>query len=350
MRYPEFLKKGGRVGFIAPSFGCTTEPYRTRFNAALSFFEAHGYTAVTGPNCFRDDGVGKSSTPENCADEINDFFLNDRCDIIISCGGGETMCEDLEHVDFDGIASGAPKWFMGYSDNTNLVFPLTTICDTAAVYGPNAAAFGTVPVHESIRDALSLLSGDKLSFTNYEKWEKEGYPDDAPLTASYNCTEPFSMKVFVPESGGLSESSKVAFSGRLLGGCLDCLSALCGTRFDKTADFCEKYKEDGIIWFMEACDLNPMGIRRALWQLKNAGWFQYVRGFIFGRAYRYDDDFCGMNRINAAAGILSQYGVPVVMDVDLGHLPPMMPFISGAQADVVCVDGRFTISYRPEWK
>ena len=87
MRYPEFLHKNGRIGFIAPSFGCTTEPYRTCFKGSLRRFRSRGYKTVLGPNCFRDDGVGKSSSPENCAAEINDFFLNDRCDVIISCGG-----------------------------------------------------------------------------------------------------------------------------------------------------------------------------------------------------------------------------------------------------------------------
>lgn len=28
MRYPEFLAEGGIIGFVAPSFGCATEPYK----------------------------------------------------------------------------------------------------------------------------------------------------------------------------------------------------------------------------------------------------------------------------------------------------------------------------------
>lgn len=31
MRYPEFLKDGGTVGFIAPSYGCNMEPYKSAF-------------------------------------------------------------------------------------------------------------------------------------------------------------------------------------------------------------------------------------------------------------------------------------------------------------------------------
>ena len=35
MRYPKFLEKGGTIGFVAPSFGCNIEPYRTAFGHAL---------------------------------------------------------------------------------------------------------------------------------------------------------------------------------------------------------------------------------------------------------------------------------------------------------------------------
>ena len=29
MRYPEFLKDNGSIGFVAPSFGCNIEPYKS---------------------------------------------------------------------------------------------------------------------------------------------------------------------------------------------------------------------------------------------------------------------------------------------------------------------------------
>lgn len=37
MRYPEFLKDRGTIGFVAPSMGCTTEPYRSAFDS--KFYE-----------------------------------------------------------------------------------------------------------------------------------------------------------------------------------------------------------------------------------------------------------------------------------------------------------------------
>ena len=86
MRYPAFLGDGGRIGFIAPSFGCATEPYRSDFEESLEWFRKLGYETVLGPNCFCEEGIGISNTPEKCAAEANDFLINDRSDVIISCG------------------------------------------------------------------------------------------------------------------------------------------------------------------------------------------------------------------------------------------------------------------------
>ena len=44
MRYPEFLSEGGTIGFVAPSFGCATEPYKTAFGMTIKRFEKEGYT------------------------------------------------------------------------------------------------------------------------------------------------------------------------------------------------------------------------------------------------------------------------------------------------------------------
>lgn len=56
---------------------------------------------------------------------------------------------------------------------------------------------------------------------------------------------------------------------------MDCLVNLLGTRFDHVKEFQERYKEDGFLWFLEACDLHVMSIRRAIWQMKEAGWFSH---------------------------------------------------------------------------
>ena len=58
MRFPEFLKEHGTIGFVAPSFGCATEPYYTAFAHARERFGQMGYHTQMGPNCLVDKGIG----------------------------------------------------------------------------------------------------------------------------------------------------------------------------------------------------------------------------------------------------------------------------------------------------
>ena len=115
---------------------------------------------------------------------------------------------------------------------------------------------------------------------------------------------------------------------------MDCLVNLTGTRLDQTKDFIKKYKEDGIIWFLEACDLNVLSIRRAMWQMEEAGWFEHVKGFLIGRPLHFDEPIMGLDRFGAVLEVAGRKNVPVIFDVDLGHLPPMMPLIVGSLATV----------------
>lgn len=327
MRYPTFIQKGDQIGFAAPSFGCAMEPYRTAFDHSLEVWKQLGYSVKLGPNCYASEGIGISNTPKKCAEEFQQMYKDHSTAALLSCGGGELMCEILDHIDFCELANAVPKWYMGYSDNTNLTFLFVTLTDTAAIYGPNAGAFGMEPWHPSIQDALDLLQGKRLQMKNYPFWEKESLKDEEHPLESYHVTEPFQLKTY-PEKGNIT------MSGRLLGGCLDCLSHLVGTRFDKVVEFADKYAEDGILWFLEACDLNTMEIRRSLWNLKEAGWFEHVKGFLIGRPRIFGEPVLGLDQYEAVTGILGEFDVPILMDLDIGHVAPMMPLITGAVATV----------------
>ena len=201
MRYPEFLRDGDTIGFPAPSFGCNIEPYRTAFDHAQKVLQEKGFRTVCGPNAYAGDGIGISSSPENCGREVTEMLLSDATNGLISCGGGEMMCEILKYVDFERIAQAKPKWFMGYSDNTNLVFLLTTLCDTAAIYGPCAASFGMEPWHEAIQDAYELLRGEKLESEGYSHYETNPDKDAEHPLEPYACTVPRQIRAFHPKKG-----------------------------------------------------------------------------------------------------------------------------------------------------
>lgn len=354
MRYPEKLNLNGTIGFVAPSFGCQIEPYKSGFENAQKKFKELGYQLQLGPNCYEGSGIGISNTPEKCAEELMTYYCSEENDCLISCGGGELMCEILPHMDFDKLKASEPKWYMGYSDNTNMTYLLATLCDTAAVYGPCAAAFGMEPWHPAINDAFGVVTGEVNSVRGYDKWERESLKNEENPLVPYNVTEQRVIKSYIGDkeirwdatNKKEDGSDALTFRGRLLGGCMDCLVNLLGTRFDKTKEFVEKYKDDGIIWFLEACDLNVFSIRRAMWQMEHAGWFEHVKGFLIGRPLCFGQEMLGLDAYQAVLEVAGRKKVPVIMDVDLGHLPPMMPIVVGSMGSVNVKGNDITLDFK----
>lgn len=344
MKYPRFIEKGNQIGFPAPSFGCNTEPYSSRFDAAMEYFKELGFKINPGPNSKAGLGIGISNTPEKCAEELTSMYLDPANDALITCGGGELMCEILEHMDFEALKKADPKWVMGYSDITNIVHPLLTLCDIASVYGPCANNFGFRKLHECITDSMDILCGKKDSVHSFDYHEKYPYdeepvPEDAEvdplvpwetseksLKSVYTCGKLFSPGEY---------NGNLEFSGRLIGGCLDCLENLQGTPYEDTVGFLGRYASDGVIWCLEACDLNVFSIRRAMWKLDAAGWFKkgIVKGFIIGRP-RNGIEMMGLDHFGAMLPYIERLGVPAVFDCDFGHVAPAMPLVMGSVGHV----------------
>ena len=97
MRYPEFLKPGGTIGLVAPSFGVSGFPYEDRFFYARKKFEDLGYRIV---ECGHLYGLkkGKSASARIRAREFTKMYLDDDIDFIVSVAGGELMMEILPNL------------------------------------------------------------------------------------------------------------------------------------------------------------------------------------------------------------------------------------------------------------
>ena len=117
--------------------------------------------------------------------------------------------------------------------------------------------------------------------------------------------------------------------GRIIGGCIDVLKDLIGTKYDGTIDFIDKYKDDGIIWYFDNFALKSEDLFNSLWHMKQAGWFKYAKGFLIGRTYSAQDveDFTYIDALKKGIGCL---GLPVVFDLDIGHQLPQWTIINGA--------------------
>jgi len=140
----------------------------------------------------------------------------------------------------------------------------------------------------------------------------------------------------------LDGKSNHILEGRMIGGCLDVLCKLLGTRFAPVPAFLERYKSDGFIWTLESCEMSAADIYRSLWQMCECGWFQYCVGVLFGRPDGYSDTY-GFTLTDALESGLGGLGVPVIYDVDIGHVPPQIQIINGAYGKIDYNDGSATI-------
>lgn len=336
MRYPSFLKKDGTIGVIAPSFGVSGYPYEPQYENGIKKFKQLGYQIKEG-NYIRGIVKCASASADRRAQDVMDMFLNPEVDFIISVAGGELMHQILPYLDFKTLSCCTPKYVMGYSDNTHLTFTLPVFADMAALYGNHVGAFGQRRWDASIQDSYDLMTGKKLTLNSYPKYEIEDLTKlENKALSGYNLTEKVEIKSFQPQEN-------LSFSGRLIGGCLDVLAGLVGTPYGQIQPFLQKYQDDGFIWFLEAYSYDVVGVNRVLDQLKQAGWFQYCKGFIFGRPIHSDDFFDFTIRDSFLP--LEEFDVPILYGCDIGHLPPRWTVISGALASVEKKGNQAQITY-----
>lgn len=327
MIFPKWIEKGDSIGVTACSGGKTSAVDLIRLDNAAKQFQRRGYDVVETPDV-RTEEKGRSAPAKIRAEELHALVNHPKVSWVIQACGGDYLAEMLSYTDFEAIKAN-PKWYQGYSDPTGLLFTITTNCDMATVYAGNYGDFGMKNWHLCLEENVALLEGKELvqrSFPLYKNGfaeritGEEDYEEDTPVR--WECAE-----------------DKVEISGRLLGGCLDVLLDLVGTRFDKTAEWCNRYKEDGILWYLESFALSSERLTCGLWHLKEAGWFKYAKGFVFGRPTFFSSDY-GIPYKEAVEASLGDLELPIVYEADVGHKAPRMTMINGAKATIVVEDGK----------
>ena len=59
---PPYINKNAKIYLVAPSFGCTTSPYKERLEKTLITLPKKGHEVIIGPNCFLSEGKSASNT------------------------------------------------------------------------------------------------------------------------------------------------------------------------------------------------------------------------------------------------------------------------------------------------
>jgi len=353
MFYPEWLKKGDLIGIPAPSAGIREEKLK-RFDLSIENIKKAGYR-VRETASVR-SGLIASASGEVRGREFMELVEDDEVKMIWCAAGGEFLIDMLPYLDEEKIKAN-PKWIQGYSDPTSILFSVTTGSDIATIYGCNGGGFGMTELHSSLEENLKLWKGQLTEQFSYELYEGERPKPEAPESEAPESEVP------VPESG---ETEKTEFdgyyltnpvewktpngpvkaSGRLIGGCMDCLLDLIGTPQDHTREFVERYKEDGFIWYFDVYSMTAESVYRTLLHMERAGWLKYLKGVIFGRV-AFPQTFADMTYEEAAIQALGK-DIPLIMEADVGHVSPRMTFVNGCMAHVEASDGKGRIRY--EWR
>lgn len=333
MIYPKFLKKNDWIGITAPSDGTVEETDIYRLNNAIKKFEELNYK-IKETSDVRTSIKGKSAPSKVQAKELEDLFKDEKIKCIICAGGGDFLLEMLSEVDFEVIKNN-PKWLQGYSDPTGLLFTITTNLDIATIYADNFKSFGMEKWHKSLKNNLKILEGNLIKQESFEKYE-------SARTEKLIGNEEYNLDARVKWEN--INSKEVNIRGRIIGGCLDILSELFGTRFDKTKDFIDKYKDDGIVWYLENCEMTSESVIRTLWKFKDNGWFKHTNGIVFGRS-ALEQSCYNISFKEAVTRVLGNLNIPIIFNADIGHVSPRMTIINGAICNVISKNGKGEIKF-----
>lgn len=334
MIYPKFIKEQGTIGVTAPSRGITNELDLKRLESAIKNLNEKGFNVIETENV-RTDNLGRSSSKEERAKQLENLFLDKKVDAIISASGGDFLMEMIPYLNCEVIKNN-PKWFQGYSDPTWLTYTITTNLDIATIYSNNFKSFGMNPWHKSLETNIKILKGDLINQKSFEKYELYKKNQETGLE-DYNLTEKVKWKIITGEK-------EVAIKGRMIGGCLDVINEIYGTNYDKTQEFLEKYQNDGIIWYLENYSLTSEDLTRVLWKLNDKGYFKYTKGIIFGRSLNYQS-FYNLSFEETIKSSLKDLKVPIITEADFGHLSPRMTIINGAIAEIKVKNDQGEISF-----
>ncbi|WP_172197298.1 S66 family peptidase [Saccharibacillus qingshengii] len=328
IRYP-FLKEGTTIGVTAPSSGVEPDMHGL-LKQAIRRMEEDGFAVSTGDTVWTQHKA-KSAPAGLRGEELNRMLQDDRIGLVLPPWGGELLVEVLEHLDFERIGD---KWILGYSDISVLLLAVTLKTGLATAHGSNLLDLraGTPDATTAKwREALTTPAGgavEQRSSESYQLEWKNRLPgeEETEDDSVFNLTEP---TVWKSVSGG-----DVGFNGRLLVGCIDVIRHLIGTPYGDVQAFRETHLPgEPVLWVLENCELNTADLRRSLVQMKLAGWFDNCSGFLFGRSPA-NSPVGGYTAVDVYRDLADELGVPVLYDIDCGHMPPQLTLINGALAQV----------------
>ncbi|GAA2567530.1 LD-carboxypeptidase [Streptomyces lienomycini] len=301
---------------------------RERLHVAVRDVEALGYEVVLG-ECM--DGSGHISAPAAArAEELTRMLTDPGIAAVVPPWGGELAVDLVPLLDWDRLRDAEPTWLVGFSDMSTLMTPLTLLTGTATLHGNNLmdTPYRTPAGLVSWLDIVSAPRGHRFTQVPPGRHRSTGWDDYALHPEVRECT------LDAPGTWTrLDASGDLEVGGRLIGGCVETLCSLTGSGFLDTSAFARAEAPEGLLVYVEACGDDAFAICRNLHGMRLAGFFDAANAVLVGRTSAPDTP--SLTQHQAVLDALGPLNVPIVADVECGHVPPYMPIVNGAHGRLV---------------
>ncbi|GAB3095948.1 S66 family peptidase [Isoptericola nanjingensis] len=329
IRYPRPLRPGDTIGVTAPSAG-VVPALQERLLHAADVVRAKGYDVRLGET---PTGEGIVSAPaEVRAAEVTAMLTDPAVRAVVPPWGGELATDLLGRLDWD-VLGADPTWLVGFSDVSTLMLPLTLRTGVATLHGQNLMDT-PYDVPEGIVGwwdvAASAQDGGALAQRSPRRFRSSGWDDyeNEPEVSTWTLDAAGSWLRLDGEDPG----APVDVQGRLIGGCLETVSLLAGTPYGDVARFAAEHAPEGLVVYLDILEWEALEVGRALWAMRHAGWFDAARAVLVSRTHAPDSD--GFTQRDAVRDALGDLGIPLLADVECGHVPPYLALVNGALARV----------------
>ncbi len=308
MIIPKYLNKNDKIGVVALSCGVLEK--QEDYNLSKSHYINEGFEIVESANLMTGGCVAGSEQVR--AEELTKMFKDKGISGIAIARGGDFLFDMLEYFDFK-IVKDNVKWVWGTSDPTSLLFILTTVYDIATIYSPcNMTGFDSKDLLPYQENFMEILKGNLVKQYMYP------YKEIKPFTKS-----------FTKKNKWININGEVDVEGTLLGGCIDVLKDVIGTKYDNVKEY---VKDKDIIWYFDVFSMKSEDLYKTLLQFKYAGWFDTTKLMVFGPVCfpnsEYDLKYEDMIK---KVGL----DIPMIWNYDLGHVKPSFTMINGMKARIV---------------
>lgn len=323
MIIPSFLQDNDVVGITACSCGVLDKI--DDYEKSLVVFNNYKLQVKETPDV-RTDGI-VSTSARNRALEFQNLVDDKSVKMIAIARGGDFTLDMIPMVDFSLILKN-PKWVCGSSDPTSLLYIITTKYDIATIYTPcNMSGFNIWPLHDAYKNYFKIIKGDLVKQQRFSYCEEKAFSDKLTLKNEW-----------------LNLNGNVLEEGILLGGCIECLKDVIGTKYDATCSFLEKYKNEGFIWFFDVFAMTSESLYNTLIQFKMAGWFSYTKAILIGKV-AFANSFCQVTYEEMIKKALADLDIKIIYKFDVGHVKPSFTMINGMKARIISNENEGSLEY-----